>query len=270
MSKRAPIFLVAAAAAALVAAPSSADAQRAKKPQPACGISYLPLVEGAQWTYEPFASPIPITEEDQAQLTKWAWVSPPAPTKITIKVTKVETTETGATITLDEAVDRASRFTTITCTPTSLEIDPQSFFFAVEPGGALLMNLSDVKREGGLAGAKGWKKHPFKTVTTVAAKLARDPTDGTGAEVTGGTVELERTLYVGAVESVQTPSGKHDKAQRLEFDLAGRVAVAPKLEKRIEIPLRWRGMMWFQDGVGLVQARNRIGHWFQLTEHNLK
>lgn len=265
-------LLPALAAAALLTVPSAAHAQRKKaagKPAPACGIDYLPLVEGAQWTYEPFSSPLPISEEDQAQLTKWAFYSPAPPAKIVIKVESIATEGDATVVTLDENADGASRKTTISCTKNGLSIDPQSFFFAVEPGGALLMELSDVKQTGELPGSKGWKKTDKITVT-VTAKLARTSTEGTGAELTGGMVELERNSYTGGLESVATPTGRHDKSQRVEFELLGRVAVEPKMDKPIDLPLRWRGYMWFKNGVGLVQARNRIGQWFQLTEHNLK
>jgi hypothetical protein len=249
--------------------PRNAVAQaRPAKPKPACGITYLPLIEGSVWSYEPTDSPFTLTDEQREALEKNKLKLTPPPSKIVIKVTSVTTEGATTTIKLEEAADKRVRTTTLSCTAGQLEVDPQSFFYAIEPGGGILMELDKITRTGAaFPGSKGFKKGVSST-ESLRADLERQASEGTGATLTDGKVALELTLHSGVAEQVGTPSGKHNKAVRVDFDLAGRVSVAPNSDKEYELSLA-RGIMWFQPGVGLVQATNRDGQWFQLVDRTI-
>lgn len=259
----------ATAVAALTLAGLAGPAAAGRKSKPACGISYLPLVTGNMWTYEPVDPPVPLSEADNERLTKAKQMNPPPPKQVVITVLSVEDEKGGSVITLEEKADTFTRKTVLHCTKKGLDIDPQSFFFAAEPGGGLGMTLTDVQRDGSLPGSSGFRKGKSSTVS-IKANLERKAAEGTGAEIKNGKVEIERTVFPGITESVSTPAGEFRKAARVEFDLTGRAAVEPNIEKFYEIKIDWRGIFWFQNGVGLVQARNRSGIWYQLTAYESK
>lgn len=263
------VIVVTVAACGLLALAAPAAAQRAKATPPACGISYLPMVEGNEWIYEPTDSPLPLTDEQREALEKNKLKVTPPPAKLTIKVVSVKTEGGTTTITLEEAADKVVRTTTLRCDKNQLEVDPQSFFYAAEPGGGVLMELSNVTRTGAaFPGSKGFKRSAEST-ESLRADITRKATEGSGATLTNGKLALELTLTAGNAEQVAGPAGKHKGAVRVDVGLAGRVAVGPNLDKEFELPIS-RGVLWFQPGVGLVQATNRDGQWFQLVDLTLK
>lgn len=253
----------------LAAAVGPAAAQRAKPSAPACGLTYLPMVEGNEWSYEPTDSPIPLTDEQREALEKNKLKLTPPPAKVIIKVLQVTTEGSKTTVVLEESADKLVRKTTLSCDKNQLEMDPQSFFYALEPGGGILMELGNVNRTGAaFPGSKGFKKGSSAT-ESLRADITRKATEGSGATLTDGRLALEVTRRAGNPEQVATPAGKHKGAVRVDFDLAGRAAVAPNIDKEYELSLA-RGVMWFQPGVGLVQGTNRDGQWFQLVDVTLK
>ncbi len=261
--------LVSATALAALTLTGLAGSAAAKKSKPACGISYLPLVTGSIWTYEPVEPPVPLSETDAERVKKAKQLNTPPPKQVVITVLSVEDEKGGSVITLEEKADTLTRKTVLHCTRKGLEIDPQSFFFAAEPGGGLNMTLANVEREGSLPGASGFRKGKSSTVA-IKADLERTAHEGTKATINNGKIQVERTVFPGINENVSTPAGAFKKATRVEFDLTGRAAVEPNIERFFEIKIDWRGIFWFQDGVGLVQARNRSGIWYQLTSYELK
>ncbi|HUH03180.1 MAG TPA: hypothetical protein VML75_14385 [Kofleriaceae bacterium] len=253
----------------LAAAAGPAAAQRAKTSPPACGLAYLPMVEGNEWSYEPTDSPVPLTDEQRDALEKNKLKLTPPPAKVIIKVLQVTTEGGRTTITLEESADQLVRKTTLSCDKNQLEMDPQSFFYALEPGGGVMMELGNLNRTGAaFPGSKGFKRGG-SSAESLRADITRNATEGSGATLTDGKLALELTLRAGNAEQVATPAGKHKSAVRVDFDLTGRVAVAPNMDKEFELSLA-RGVMWFQPGIGLVQGTNRDGQWFQLVDLTLR
>ncbi len=253
-------------------APAPARAQ--KKPKPACGIQYLPLVEGNQWTYEPMASPAPQNEDEKKRLQILNRLTPKPPKQVDVKVLSVVPQDQGITeITLQEISteqndQKVEKKTVLHCTNKTLQIDPQSFFFSGEPGGGLLMELSNLTWDGSFPGRQGWRRAD-KWLIKVTGDLKRGTTEGTGAVLSDGKIEIERAITVGPKERLATASGSYNRAQGVWFVMSGRAAVGPDLDKSLEIPLGENGILWFEDRVGMVQSKNRSGQWYQLVDKKL-
>jgi hypothetical protein len=276
LTTTARLVLAATLAAALAGlTPGRAEAQ--KRPQPACGIQYLPLVENNLWVYEPMASPPPQNEDEKKRLLVLERESSKPPKRIEIQVLSVVPPAKGATgpteITLRETVfeqneQKVELKTVLRCTDKSLELAPDSFFFAGEPGGGLLMELSNLAWEGSFPGRQGLRRAEKRTIK-LRADVTRRGTEGTGATLTGGKIELEREITIGLKETIATASGAYKNAVAVWMVTSGRAAVGPALDKNVEIRLGENGILWFEDRVGLVQVKNRSGQWFQLVEKKL-
>jgi len=252
-----------------------AEAQRKKKSAPACGINYLPLVEGNQWTYGPVQAPAPENEDQKKFLDGLAKLAPPHPKKIEITVVSVAKAAGGVTeITLQEVTelygkddakgDEIKLETKLRCTPKTLEIDPNSFFFAAESGGGLLMSLHDVQRSGDpFPGKRGFRRGA-KWSSEIKGEVTRHATENTDATMTNGRIELEREMTVGPTEILATPTGTY-RADSVWFQMSGRAFVEPDMKTGSEMALGVPGTLWFENKVGIVQAKNRSGQYFQLT-----
>jgi hypothetical protein len=249
-------------------------ARAQKKPKPACGIRYLPLIDGNSWSYEPMASPIALTADEKKRLLALEAHAPKPPRKIDIKVVGVVPQEDGSTvITLQETTvhqndDKVERETTLRCTSKKMEISPQSFFFAGEPGGGLKMELTNLVWDDSFPGRQGFRQARIWLIK-VTGDLARDTTKGTGAKLSGGKIEIERKITVALRERLTTASGTYKQAVAVWYQMSGRASVGPNLDKSVEIPLGENGILWFQDGVGMVQVRNRSAQWYQLVDKTL-
>jgi hypothetical protein len=260
-----------------------AQAQRKKKGKPACGITYLPLVEGNQWTYGPVQAPTPENEDQKKFLDGLAKLAPPHPKEVRITVVSVEKAGGGAEVTLEEITElygeknekgeqlkgaEIKLETKLRCTAKSLEIDPNSFFFAAESGGGLLMELENVKRTGDpFPGKQGFRRGK-KWSSEIKGDVTRHATEGTGATMTSGRVEMEREMTVGPTELLATPTGTY-RADSVWFQMSGRAFVEPDIKTGSEMALGVPGTLWFEKKVGVVQAKNRSGQYFQLTSMKL-
>jgi len=263
MSRVALSFLLVAALG------SAASAQpRAPKVKPACGINWLPMVEGREWTYAAISDPNnePITDELAMTLEKAQKTAPKQAATVVIKVVKVAESPTGAEITLEEKAGELTLQTILRCTKDKMEISPQSFLFAGEPGGGLLTKLDKVAYEGiGFPGAAGFPKK-FKNKLTVKAEVLREASAKTGAALSPGRMELELDLENTGLDQAFSQDVKINvRADRIAFDISGRAAVAPQLDKTFEMPLGIKGRFWYGAGIGLIMVQNRLGHWYQLV-----
>ena len=259
---------------AFVVAAGAQPARAQKKPKPACGIKYLPFIEGNSWSYEPMASPIALTSDEKKRLLALEAHAPKAPTKVLIKVVSVVPQEDGSTVislqetTVHQNDDKVERETTLRCTPKKLEISPQSFFFAGEPSGALKMELTNLVWEDSFPGREGFRQ-AREWLIKVTADVSRDTSKGTGATLSAGKIEIERKMTVALKERLTTASGTYKRAVAVWYQMSGRSSVGPNFDKSVEIPLGENGILWFEDNVGLVQARNRSAQWYQLVDKQL-
>src|SRR5690606_22147609 len=124
-----PVLL---ALAALAASPGGADAKKKKRGKagaPACGLAFLPLVEGAEWTYEHFVPP-------EVEIKPGSLHQNP-PDVVKIKVLKVEDDGSKTRITVEESWRKVTVQNQLVCTDKSLQVPPTSFFFAGAPGGGV-------------------------------------------------------------------------------------------------------------------------------------
>lgn len=255
-------FALFAVGAALTLPAAAAHAQRrAKKPRPACGIIYLPLVAGNEWTYE-YVPPPPPKKGEPPRLPL---VFPPK--KVHIKVLTVTPPKKGkrnapTVIELEETVSKLVKKTTLRCTRKSLEVSPQSFFFAGEPGGGVKMELIGLQRTGkSYPGAKG-----FRTITsnelTITAGIKREAAH---PKLKLDTVNLSmtRTLTWEGPQKVSGPAGEFSKAIRIRLEVSGKVKLN---NKETLFPQNVPGALWFVKGVGLVKSYNTLGQQYQLTD----
>jgi hypothetical protein len=248
---------------------SAASAQpKPPKAKPACGINWLPMVEGREWTYVATQDPnaTPISDELAATLDKAQKTAPKQVATVVIKVLKVAETPAGAEITLEEKAGELVIQTSLHCTKDKMEISPQSFLFAGEPGGGLLTRLDKVTYEGlGFPGVAGFPRK-FKNKLTVKADVIREPSPKTGAVLAPGRMELEIDLEnLGPDQAFTQDTKVNVRGDRIQFDISGRAAVAPQLDKTFEMPLGIKGRFWYGNGVGLILVQNRLGHWYQLA-----
>lgn len=257
MSSRKSLIALLVAGTALAAATADSHAQRkpkGKKATPACGLGYLPLSEGATWTYETVNQPPGIK---------------PAP--ITVKVAAVTTEGKQTSITLEESYRGTTTTTVAVCDADGITFPPDSFFFAGEPGGAMLMELSDVTRSGdpSLPGKKGLVAGEQR-FEQVKAKAARSAVEGTGAVHEPASFTVEKLTTIAAREPVETGLGPY-RAVRVSFEFRGRAAITPDTPeaKEQEIQVRTEGAFWFADGLGLVRAREISGREWQLVSSSL-
>ncbi len=253
------------------------------KPAPACGVRVLPLVTGNTWTYTPIPAPTPIARE----LEKLA---PRQPAKIVVSVKSIENKGGDTVANLEEkltyeiapktekkpaVVSEVVVNSTITCNAKKFEISPDSFFFAAEPGGFRELTFDKLDRskdtswklEKGKIGEAPWRED-------IVAHFTRKPVEGSGAKLSAGKLELERSFTPELPELVMTRTGvSYKDAEKLALTTTGRVTldapVAPTPAPS-ELPANWQSRLWLKDDVGVVQTLNMYAHMFQLTDVQLK
>ncbi|HEY4244963.1 MAG TPA: hypothetical protein VGM88_34345 [Kofleriaceae bacterium] len=221
--------------AVAAAAPAAGTPPRGK---PACGVHILPLVEGNSWTYVPVPPAIPADKDVER-------ISPREPKQIVITVKSIAPKGGDTVVSLEEKVSTeiadpkhpdkkilsdAIVSSTITCNAHKFEVSPDSFFFAVEPGGYIGFNLDKIDRSkdtsfkfsnGGIGDAD-WREDIVAHYTPVPSgdvKVAR----------TGGKLELERKFTPAQPENVTTKTGVY-KAELLVLDTTGRVTFDTPLD----------------------------------------
>jgi hypothetical protein len=249
-----------AGGALTVLAPTDAAAQAKPKVTRACGISAIPLTLGNQWTYEGVGAPA------ERQLNAGAQrLTPPAPKKVVIQVTSVESQGDVTTVTLSEDTDGRVINTIITCgAPNKIEIDPNSFFFAAEAGGSWNVNLSEVVQKAPTLNLAGGKLAGPEWRNDITAKWERVATPNTGANLGKGSIEMERRFVFGPTATLILPPGQYI-GREVTLEITGRVTLDPPAEKPLEMPANFRASLWFTDGVGVVQAINGFAHMYILT-----
>jgi hypothetical protein len=252
-------FAVLGALTAL-AAPKDAAAQAKPKVTRACGVSAIPLTVGNQWTYEGVGAP------PERQLNPGAArLTPPAPKKVSITVTSVESQGDLTKVTLSEDTDGRVVTTTITCgAGNKLEIDPNSFFFAAEPGGSWNVNLSEVTHTGSSLNLAGGRLTGPEWRNDIKAKWERVPTPNTGVNLGKGALEMERRFVFGNTATLILPPGQY-VGREVTLEITGRITLDPPSEKPLELPANFRASLWFTDGVGIVQAINGYAHMYILS-----
>ena len=251
-----------AAVALLTAAPAAEgknkkkdkEAAAAGKPgAPACGISFLPLVEGTEWTYKHFVP-------ENAEIPPGLHVN--APETLTVRVDKVTPSADGATITVTESYRKVSVTRELTCSKDALQIPIDSFFFNGEPGGGIAIKIDKVERKGDSFVLKGGLKE--NTFQEFRATATRVPTDKSGAAIPPAALEVERKMTVLGKQPTESDVGEHKTAIRVDIELTGRAALDTQKDKPLNmatIP----SSMWFQPGVGLVRVESRLGWGWRLS-----
>ena len=270
------------------AKPDEGNGPRAKAKAP-CGAKMLPLNEGNSWTYESVEPPPPADASEQQMRASIARLSPTQPGTVTVTVKSVDAKKGADTvITLEETTtvappnadpkhpvqDTRTIETTITCNDKGkFEIDPQSFFFAGEPGGAYGLTIDNLQRsrdtslklvKGGI-GDQPWRED-------IVLHWTRVPTPGSNAQLGSGKLELERQFTPEQPEMVISKLGSW-RAEKLALVTTGRVTLdnpkSPDM-KPMEMPAAWLNTIWMAHDVGVVQVLNRFSHMYQLTSVTLK
>ncbi len=272
------------AAVALVSSVDSAHAQR--KPQPACGIKALPFVEGYEWVYLPVQPP----EEVRKASQKVAANKPKQPDQFTVKVlsvttegprnaqrTKIVLEETAQIVPKGGAGEpiKLTQTVTLECGTVGrqqyVDVPPQSFLYAGEPGYALNLTLGEIER--------GADEHTYKFqlgslrvpewIENLKSSFERNASEGTEAEILDGSVDLQRIVKVGYPEDLETPLGKI-KGTPVQVEMVGSVFInfQPKAEE-FSVPANTINKLWLTENIGVVQIFNSNGHMFQLFEAKL-
>jgi hypothetical protein len=273
-----PALLVAALALGPTAALAKPSAGAGAKGG-ACGAAVLPLKEGNSWTYTFVPAPAPAPRDI-------APIAPPSAKTIVITVKSVETKGADTVVNLEEKVsyelkstdgkkaplDERVVKTTITCGAKKLDISPESFFFAGEPGGFGGLTLDKVERKGtslqltnGTFGEQPW---PEDLVIQWSHKGA----EGVNVRHDAGKLEIERRFQPQEPEQLSTKAGTY-KAEKLILTVTGRVTLAKPIApepKPAEVPAGWASQLWFAEGTGMVQSLNHYAHMYQLVESTVK
>lgn len=276
-----PLLLTALALVPAVAgAKPKQEAAKAGGGKPACGVKVLPLAVGNQWTYNSIAAPLPPPDAIKR-------LSPAQPKAIVITVKSVDAKGGETVVTLEEklTIDRTrdakkpeieeyAYESTVTCTDKKFEISPNSFFFAGEPGGYIGLEITkldhlkgtSLQLTKGTIGEAQWRED-------LAIQWKHKPTEGSGAKLASGKVELERQFTPQDPEPVTTKSGMMYKAEKLGLLTTGRVTLEnpgnPNY-KPMELPANWVSTLWMADNVGVVQTLNSYGHMYQLIDTTVK
>jgi hypothetical protein len=272
------------AALALVPAVAGAkpkdDAKAGASKAPACGAKVLPLAEGNQWTYNSIAAPVPPPDAIKR-------LSPAQPKAIQITVKSVTAQGADTVVTLEEKmtvdrtrdpkkpeIDEYTYQSTITCNATKFEISPNSFYFAGEPGGVFGLEIgktdhlkgTSLELTKGAIGEKQWRED-------LSMLWTMKPTEGSGAKLPSGKLELERSFTPQPQEQVTTKTGMMYKAEKLGLITTGRVTLdkpGNPNAKPMELPANWVSTLWLADNVGVVQTLNSYGHMYQLIDTTVK
>src|SRR5690606_846040 len=93
----------------------------------------------------------------------------------------------------------------------------------------------------------------------------RIPTEGSGAKLGAGKLELERQFTPQVPEPVTTKSGMVYKSEKLGLITTGRVTLenpGNPNHKPMELPANWISTIWLANDVGVVQTLNSYGHMY--------
>ncbi len=235
---------------------ATAQPKSKKAKASACGIRYLPFVEGRTWKYQ-YVIPPNVAETENPLKTK-------LPETFTITVKSVEASKGGATITLEEKYRDTAFKTVLTCTGDKLIVPLTSFFYLGELPGGLLMDVSDVAIAGPMYPGKSGLKKGVSYFSKIKAKIARRTAGKGSAAHLPTTLEMERQLTVGKKEKIEVEHGLHN-AYGVEFAVSGRVSLDLTPDKKVFLP-DGVAKLWFADGVGVVRAYNRMEQGWALTE----
>lgn len=275
---RKPLLLAALALmpAVATAKPKKNAAKAGAKVAAACGVKMLPLAVGHQWTYNPIPAPLPPPEAIRR-------LSPTQPKAIQITVKAIDQKDGETVVTLEEKltidrtrdpkkpeIDELTYDSTITCTDKKFDVSPNSFYFAGEPGGVLGLEITKVDHLKGTSlqltkGAIGeaeWRED-------LAMQWKRTPTEGSGAKLGSGKIEIERRFTPQQPEDITTKAGMQYKAEKLGLITTGRVTLenpGNPNHKPMELPANWVSQLWLASNVGVVQTLNSYGHMYQLVD----
>jgi hypothetical protein len=257
--------LALASLAALLISTGVAEAQKkkSKKGKPsagaaaACGLDFLPLVEGTVWTYEPFT---PGDAPDAPGLRV------KAPEALTLRVASVQQSGGQTRITVEESWRKVTVKTELTCSKEQLQVPPQSFFFAGEPGGGLGIELQNLQSTGEsfLAGKRGLAGETYQELKAMAI---RTPAEGSEARIAQATLEVERKMVVRGRETTESAMGDH-RAIKVQVQTTGRSALESQKDKPFNMPAL-DSTLWFAPGVGMVRAETSAGTGWRLTGHKV-
>jgi hypothetical protein len=261
---RLAVAAAAVAAAAVLASPIAAEGKKKKKDKeagaaaagkPACGIAFLPLVEGTTWTYKYFV-PENVDAAPALHIN--------SPETLTIHVDKVApSADGGSTITVTESYRKVSLTHDLTCSKDNLQVPIDSFFFNGEPGGGIGMKIDKIDRKGETFLLKGGLKE--NTFQEFKAEVTRTPTQGSGAAIPPAILEVERKMTVKGKEPIDSEMGMHKNTIRIDIELTGRAALDTQKDKPLNMPAM-PSTMWFAPGVGVVRAESRAGWGWKLTK----
>jgi hypothetical protein len=228
------------------------------KPKSACGVRLLPLTVGNKWTFIPATPPTEPPENLVRHL-------PVQPKQVVIEVKDIVTDGDKSVVKLEEDIDGRKLETTITCGGGVFEASPDSFFFAGEPGGDYGVELSNVVRtlkDTDAGPSKPWGKIWREDLT---ANWKRIPEAGMTIDLGTGKLEVERVNRLGVPEKVSPVYKKDMIAQRVTYEVSGRVSI-DGIDKKFEMPAGLVNVIWFADGIGPVQANNSYYHAYQLSD----
>ena len=244
-----------------------------------CGMTLLPLAEGNSWTYS-------FTPAPQAADPKIAQIAPPAAKSFVITVKSVETKGSETEVSLEEkvtyertspdpkkkALDVRVINSTITCSGNKVNVSPQSFFFAGEPGGMAGIELGTIDRQGQTWQLAGGSFATGEWADDVAIEWTHTPTKDVDVKLDAGKIVLERRIQAGESQDVNTHAGAY-RAEPLQVKTTGRVTLtAPRAAdgKPAEVPADWTNQLWFVPGTGVVQSLNKYAHKYELVESTVK
>lgn len=248
------VFYALAALLGLGLPSSAAVAQPAQPAQPArpappkkvtsvCPGKLLPLQLDNTWRYESV----------EARDSKGQPVFPPEnmvrllplrATRLTVTVTAVEAGKDETTVKLKETITyditkdpRAPRLfdqvveSKIVCSKKGkFDISPESFFFAGEPGGYRGINFTRFERKketslkltNNVIGEAEW-------IEEIVAEYKKDATKGSGAQLGGGKLEIERKFTPQAPEGVNTRNQLYPTTEKLGITTSGRIMLDTKV-----------------------------------------
>lgn len=244
-----------------------------------CGIAVLPLTEGNTWTYSFTPAPAPADP-------KIAMIAPPAAKSFVITVKSIETKGAETVVSLEEKVtyERTSPDpkkpafdvrvidSTITCSGNKVNVSPNSFFFAGEPGGLTGIEIDKLDRKGQSWQVAGGSFATGEWADDLAIEWTHTPSQGVDVKLDGGKLELERRIQAGEAQQVNTKAGSY-RAEPLQVKTTGRVTLnQPRAAdgKPAEVPANWISQLWFVAGTGVVQSLNSYAHQYQLVESTVK
>lgn len=254
--------------AAKPAATKGAAPAKPAKVVKACGMTALPLAVGNRWTYEAVAHPQPLDPNQVKML-------PAQARKVEIVVDAVETVEKLTTVKLTETVDGRAVATTITCTPAGASVSPDSFWFSGEPGAQYNLALDGVERPGSTLPLVAGKLSGSEWQDDLRATWKRTASEGSGADLGGGTLELKRRMVITEFDldpaidpdPMSTPLGTWRKAQITKLGIATsleiKLAGVPDDTKPYVQDLV--SFFYLVDGLGPIVVRNSFVQAFQLT-----